>query len=67
MLAGGDKAVLKILKKMISRFATTDARDISLMLGMKLTHNREVGTITISQADYTRSVLEKYGMGSANP
>ena len=35
VLAGGDKAVLKILKvKLISRFATTDMGNISLILGM---------------------------------
>lgn len=37
--------------------------DISLILGMKVTRNREIGALTVSQADYTRSVLEKYGMG----
>ena len=55
VLAGGDKAVLKMLKeKLMSRFVKTNTGDISLMLGMKVTRNRENGTLTISQADYTK-------------
>ena len=64
ILTGGDKAVLKMLKeKLMSRFATTDMGDISLVLDMQVTRNRENGTLTISQANCTRSVLETYGMG----
>ena len=59
-LTGGDKAVLKALKKkLIRRFATTDMGDISLILGIQVTRNRKNGTLTISQANYTRSVFEK--------
>ena len=55
MFAGGDKTVLKMLKeKLMSRFVKTNTGDISLMLGMKVTRNRENGTLTISQADYTK-------------
>ena len=68
VLAGGDKAVLKMLKeKLMSRFAITDMGDISLILGMQVTRNRENGMLTISQANCTRSVLEKYGMGECKP
>ena len=68
MLTGGEKAVLKMLKeKLMSRFAITDMGDISLILGMQVTRNRENGMLTISQANCTRSVLEKYGMGECKP
>ena len=68
MLTGGDKAVLKMLKeKLMSRFATTDMGDISFILGMQVIRNRENGTLTISQANYSRSVLEKYGMRECKP
>ena len=69
MLAGGDKAVIKMLKeKLISSFATTDMGDISLIiLGMQVTRDRESETFTISQADYTRPVVEKYAMGECKP
>ena len=56
--------MLKMLKeKLISHFATTDMGEISLILGMQVTLNHENGTLTISQADYTRSALKTYGMG----
>ena len=68
MLTGGDKAVLKMLKEtLMNRVATADMGDISLILGMKITRIRENGTLTISQAIYTRSVLEKYGTGECKP
>lgn len=41
--------------------------DISLIFGMQVNRNRESETLTISRADYTRSVLEKYGMGECKP
>ena len=68
MLAGGDKAVPKMLQeKLMSRFATTDMGDISMILSMQVTRNGEGGTLTISQVDYTRFVLEMYGMGKFKP
>ena len=68
VLAGGDKAVLTILKeKLMIRFATTDMGFISLILGMQVNQNRESGTLTISQADYTRTLDEKYGLGASEP
>ena len=61
MLAGVDKAVLNMLKeKLMSHIVvTTDMGDISLILGMKVSRNRESGTLTGSPADCTRSVLQK--------
>lgn len=52
MPAGGDKAVLKILKEMpmMSRVAKTDMGDISLIRGMQVTGNRGNGMFTISRA-----------------
>ena len=54
-------------EKLMSRFATTDMGDISFILGMQVIRNRENGTLTISQANYSRSVLEKYGMRECKP
>ena len=48
MLAGGEKAVLQMLKeKLMSRFATTDVADISHILGIHVTCNRGSGTLTM--------------------
>lgn len=45
----------------------TDGVDVSFVLGMQVTHDREQGTLTISQEDYTNSVLEKFGTGDCKP
>lgn len=56
--------VLTMLKKqMISRFATTNTGDISLIHGMLITRDRENETLILYQEDYTRSELETYGIG----
>ena len=41
-----------------------DIGDVSLVLGMGVTHDREKGTATITQEKYTKSLLEWYGMAN---
>ena len=41
--------------------------EVSLVLGMGVTRDREKGTMTITQDNYTKSLLERYGMGNCNP
>ena len=41
------------------RFVVTDMGHISLIFGMQDTRNRENGTLTISQADYTMSACAR--------
>ena len=43
-----------------------DIGDVSLVLGMGVTRDREKGTVTITQEQYTKSLLERYGMASCN-
>ena len=43
-----------------------DMGDVSLVLGMDVTRDREKGTVTIAQQKYTKSMLERYGMASCN-
>lgn len=45
------------------RFDTTRMGEVSVVLGIQVTRDREKGTLTISQAHYTKSVLDMYGMG----
>ena len=40
-----------------------DAMHKQLTFGMRVTRNRESGTLTISRTDRTRKVLGKYGRG----
>ena len=44
----------------------TDMGDVSLVLGMGITRDRTKGTVTITQDDYIKFLLERYGMASSN-
>ena len=50
----------------MSRFSMMDIGDVSLVLGMGVTRDREKGTVTITQEKYTKPLLERYGMVSCN-
>ena len=43
-------------------FKTTDMGDVSLVLGTQITRDREKKTLTISQEEYTKSILERFGL-----
>ena len=45
----------------------TDMGDLSLVLGMQITRDRETKTLTISQEEYTKSILERLGMANCKP
>ena len=47
----------RIKQKLVSRFSMTDMGDVSLVLGMDVTRDREKGTVTINQEKYTKSLL----------
>ena len=57
----------KIKKKLMNRFEMSDTGDVSRILGMNVTRNREKGTITINQKYYTEDVVQRYGMKGCNP
>ena len=42
----------------------TDIGDVSLVLGMQITRDREKKSLTISQEEYTKSILERFGMAN---
>ena len=68
LLVGQNKVLLKQLdEKPVRRFDITCMGDVSMVLGMRVTRDREKGTLTISQAHYTKSVLKMYGMGECKP
>lgn len=41
--------------------------DVTLVLGMQVTLDRENHMLTISQEDYTNSILGRFAMGSCEP
>ena len=54
-------------KKLTGRFSTTDMGEVSLLHEMGVTRDRKKGTVAITQDNYTKSLLERYGMGNYNP
>ena len=68
LLLGIDRKVLeRIKRKLMGRFSITDMGDVSLIFGMEVTRDRTKGTVTITQENYMKSLLERYGMGNCNP
>ena len=63
LVTGGDIQLMeKIKRKLLDQFKMTDIGDISLVLGMHVTRDRQGKTLTISQENYTKSILERFGM-----
>ena len=68
LLVGADIQVIESIKrKVIARYKMTDMADGLLVLGMQATRDRQNKTRTISQENYTKSILEKIGMASCKP
>ena len=51
----------------MDQFKMTDMGDVSLVLGMQVTRDRQGKTLTISQENYTKSILERFGMADCKP
>ena len=67
LLLGNNKQLLgKLKKQLMDRSEMTDLGDVSKVLGMNVTRDRENGTITIDPKDYTEDILQRYGMTNCN-
>ena len=51
----------------MEEFKTSDLGNVSLVLGKQVTRDRAKGSLTISQESYTKSILERFGMGNCKP
>ena len=68
LLQGANKQLLgKLKKQLMDRFEMTGMGDVSRVLGMNVTRDREEGNITINQKDYTGTIVQRYGMRGCNP
>ena len=66
-LLGSNKQLLgKRKKKLMDCFEMMNLGDVSKVLGMNVTRDRENGTITIDQKDCAENNLERYGMTNGN-
>ena len=57
----------KLKKQLMGRFEMKDMGDVSRVLGINFTRDREEGTITIKQKYYTKDIVQRYGIGAATP
>ena len=68
MFLSASKPLLnKLKKKLMNRFEISDMGDMSRILGMNVARDREKGTITINQKDYTEDAVQRYGIKGCNP
>ena len=68
LLLGGNKQLLnKLMKQLMDRFEMTDMGDVSRVLGMNATRDREQGTTTTDEKDNTEDIVERFGMKDCNP
>ena len=63
LVGAGIQVIESIKRKLIARFKMTDMGDVSLVLGMHVTRDRQNKTLTISQESYTKSILETFRHG----
>lgn len=62
LLTGNNEdAISKVKSQLKQRFKMTDMGEASLVLGIEIRRNLQLGTLTISQKEYTKSVLKKFG------
>ena len=57
----------KITRKLMNQFKMTDMVDVLLVLGMQVTRDKQGKTLTISQENYTKFILERFGMVDCKP
>ena len=56
----------RINQKLMMRLSIKNMGEVSLVLGMDVTRDREKGTVTITQDNCAKCLLERYGMGNCN-
>lgn len=67
LLSRNERVLNKLKKQVTDRFEMTDTGDVSRVLGMNITRNREKATIPIDQKYYTEDVVERFCMKDCNP
>lgn len=54
-------------KELGLKFKVKDLGEVNLILGIRVTRNRQAGTISLDQRPYLERVLERFGMTDCNP
>jgi transposase InsO family protein len=67
LLIGSSLMEVKQLKTALStRFEMTDLGEAEYVLGLQLSRDRPLRTLSLSQSDYIRRLLERFGMSQCN-
>ena len=67
LLCANKQLLGKLKKQYIGHFEMTDMGDVSRVLSINVTRDREERTITIYQKDYTEGIVQRYGKRGCNP
>eukprot|EP00170_Pyropia_yezoensis_P002225 contig_9319_g2229 len=68
LLVGHSAAAVAAAKDVVAgHFKARDMGDPAWFLGMHIARDRAAGTLTLSQNQYAKTIVERYGLGSANP
>ena len=67
LLLGVNNQLLDNLKKLMDRVEKSDMGDVSRVLSINVTPDREEGTITINQKDCTEDIVQRYEIWGCNP
>jgi transposase InsO family protein len=59
--------LLHLKSKLSQLFEMTDMGEAHYILGLKITRNRSVRQLCLSQQEYVRRVVERYGLTNCNP
>ena len=66
LIASKDKGEIQKLKQQLgSEFEMKDLGPAKKILGMEIIRDRKQGTLFVSQCNYLRKVLEKFGMSES--
>ena len=61
-----DNTVVKVHKTLVNKITTTDVRNATQILEINIIQNKEHNAISIGQAPYMLSLLDKCGMADCN-
>ncbi len=68
LIAGSSRSEIALIKKKLSqRFEMKDMGTAKVILGIEVSRDRQKKKLFINQAEYTRSVLERFGMIDSKP
>ncbi|KAJ8463851.1 hypothetical protein ONZ45_g17438 [Pleurotus djamor] len=67
ILASTDEAMKEIKEELGTKFEISDMGELKQIVSLEVTRDWDEGTITLSQSQYIKRVLERYGMEDSRP